>query len=178
MTVDIDELERLAKEATPGPWRHCGASDGRCSCGLVWSIAADLPIAAATDGSDDWSKGRWQDQHYIAAANPQVVFDLVAEVRRLRADLDLSERARATMLRAVAERDALSARIADLETGVDRPALAVAVRELKERRNNYHSAQLRAVIGGAYAEVINSYDATLAEIDGAIAAIERLGGGR
>jgi len=21
---------------TPGPWRHCDASDGKCKCGLIW----------------------------------------------------------------------------------------------------------------------------------------------
>ena len=32
---------------TPGPWRECrGSSDRGCLCGLVWSAAADIPVAS------------------------------------------------------------------------------------------------------------------------------------
>jgi hypothetical protein len=56
----------------------------------------------------------------------------------------------------------------------DRSAIAVAVRELKERRNNYAARRDSFAREGAYAEVLASYDTTLAEIDGAIAVLERL----
>lgn len=43
----IAELERLEKEATPGPWKMCGASDGACQCGLIWSLPRDTTVATA-----------------------------------------------------------------------------------------------------------------------------------
>ena len=31
---------------TPGPWVACEGADGRgCSCGTVWSVSADAPVA-------------------------------------------------------------------------------------------------------------------------------------
>lgn len=92
--IDLEALEALAAAATPGPWKTCGASDGRCACNLVWS----------SDG-EDRHRGRWTG---IVDAGPHGVFDrspsreeqisnaafiaaardavpeLVAEVRRLR----------------------------------------------------------------------------------------------
>lgn len=64
----------------------------------------------------------------------------------------------------------------------DRPSLAIAIRELKERRNNYHARRASFVANGesgvytegAAAEVLASYDKTLAELDSAIAVLERL----
>jgi hypothetical protein len=56
----------------------------------------------------------------------------------------------------------------------DRPSLAIAIRELKERRNNYAARRDSFAREGAYAEVVASYDKTLVEIDGALALLERL----
>lgn len=33
-----------------GPWRRCGAARGGCSCGTVWSIPADAPVATVIIG--------------------------------------------------------------------------------------------------------------------------------
>ena len=168
MTIDIDELERLAREATPGPWTHCGASDGKCPCRLVWSTAIDEPVAASSDGSGDWTKGRWQDQHFIAAANPQAVIELIADLRRTR-DLDAIHRD--DIARLEAQRDAAWAKLPAA------PDLAIALRELRERRNSYAARHAQMVASQAAPEVIASYEKTLAEVAGAIAAIERMGGG-
>lgn len=32
----IEELKTALSLASPAPWRACGASNGRCACGLVW----------------------------------------------------------------------------------------------------------------------------------------------
>lgn len=32
---------------TPGPWHEC--NNGRCSCGLVWSIPGDFPVCTVSD---------------------------------------------------------------------------------------------------------------------------------
>lgn len=47
--AEIEGLERLLREATPGPWHglHDGpdAKNPDCSCGQVWSGAVDWPVA-------------------------------------------------------------------------------------------------------------------------------------
>lgn len=61
--LDLKGLREVLAKMTPGPWRECGAQpDGRCACGLVWSIPADLIVAdvkpvhcdgaSASNGSD------------------------------------------------------------------------------------------------------------------------------
>ena len=35
---------------TPGPWKVCGASGGKCLCGLVWSEPADKTVATVGVG--------------------------------------------------------------------------------------------------------------------------------
>ena len=37
---------------TPGPWEAC--HDGKCSCGMVWSIPGDFPVAAALSVCRMW----------------------------------------------------------------------------------------------------------------------------
>ena len=76
---------------TPGPWRACTASDGRCICGLVWSEARDTVIATAEwSGSPDelstiGSDERVANQHLIAAA-PDLLGALYSAALRHEAD--------------------------------------------------------------------------------------------
>ena len=37
---------------TPGEWHACSANDGACSCGLVWSKTADVPVLQAYTDQD------------------------------------------------------------------------------------------------------------------------------
>lgn len=32
---------------TPGPWKQCTANDGKCPCGLIWSLSRDFAVATA-----------------------------------------------------------------------------------------------------------------------------------
>lgn len=76
---------------------------------------------------------------------------------------------------AEAHRDAIRARLAAIDASTD--ALAVAIRELKERRNNWAAslAQLQARGGDEGGDfVTTSYERTIAEVDGAIAAVKRI----
>lgn len=69
---DLDELERLAKAATPGPWRK-GRFDSVVD-GEGFLVAGDCP-----------------DHDFIAACQPQAILALIEEVRRLRViELDAS----------------------------------------------------------------------------------------
>ena len=85
----LDELARLAGEATPGPWEECGHARGGCCCGNVWSLPLDFPVANTnTDPKQEyWSIPKStvpNNAAFIAAANPATVAALVAEVRQLR----------------------------------------------------------------------------------------------
>lgn len=41
---------------TPTPWQECGHKRGGCSCGQIWSLSADVPVAKVTSGEwgDTW----------------------------------------------------------------------------------------------------------------------------
>lgn len=82
--VDIDELERLALAATPGPWWQNPDAGNQVCLGDVNGI--DICFVAGP--GDDWSEA---NQAFIAAANPAVILGLVAEVRRLRAAKEWAE---------------------------------------------------------------------------------------
>jgi len=81
--TDIDELERLAEAATPGPW--CDRGFG----GIQPESGGSLVAVTVTKGGclPDYV----ENSAYIAAANPTAILELVAEVRRLR---DYEEMAR------------------------------------------------------------------------------------
>lgn len=88
MTNDeLENLEKLARAATPGPWR----SD---YCGDVWTEAEkekvdwhDEPvfkgIGTTPRGPDNGTA------KYIAAANPDTILKLIGEIRRLQVIEDL-----------------------------------------------------------------------------------------
>lgn len=70
--ADLDDLERKADAATPGPWECRVTPIIECST-LRW---------AQGDMADP---GRHEaDAAFIAAANPATVKALIAEIRRLR----------------------------------------------------------------------------------------------
>lgn len=47
----VEACEARAAKASPGPWGVCGASSGRCQCGMVWSEPLDGAVLSgiATD---------------------------------------------------------------------------------------------------------------------------------
>ncbi len=76
-----------------------------------------------------------------------------------------------------AVRNALLSQVMDLRARAASPALAVALRELKERRNNWAAslAQLQAKGGDEGGDFVTaSYERTIAEVDEAIAAVKML----
>lgn len=83
----MDELERLARAATPGPWIACGGDQGGCSCGTVWAGTGDVVIlwanSAEFDSMGEGPAGDQQkcNQRYIAAVDPPTVLALLAVVR-------------------------------------------------------------------------------------------------
>lgn len=94
--LDLDELERLAKAATPGQWQASGDDpDGvaddvrvcfvRDGVHCEWCIA----IAGQTFDGEHWDEAtlkRWHgDAAYIAAANPATVLALIQRLREAEA---------------------------------------------------------------------------------------------
>ena len=73
--VELDALEAAAKAATPGPWKHYNNKGNDCVTvfGKVFLPRNELSVA---------------DTAFIAAANPSVVLDLIAELRQTRAERD------------------------------------------------------------------------------------------
>jgi hypothetical protein len=70
--IDLDKLERLARAATPGPWRQREQrDDGSTLASYEQGCFVESPNMAGEDAA------------YIAAANPSVVLALIERLRRL-----------------------------------------------------------------------------------------------
>ena len=75
--AELDALERLAKEATPGPWN----SVGQC--------VADSNRYVLANCNTNFSKGQVvSNAAFIGAANPAAILELIAELRQARAERD------------------------------------------------------------------------------------------
>ena len=72
MTIDIENLRRLAQAATPGPW-----ASGRA--GEIWDRKGNQ-IGHIVEGFP----GPEGTAAHIAAANPKTVLGLIEEIERLR----------------------------------------------------------------------------------------------
>lgn len=108
--AEIDELEKLAGEATPGPWATYGNSQeilGGQVCsgwhdvyglvdGEIWVLMAmnsnmvepeecQLPATEKTVRRKQAPGQAGKNARYVAAANPAAVLSLIAEVRAARA---------------------------------------------------------------------------------------------
>ena len=107
MPIDLDRLEQLAKDASPGPW-YAKATDDDVSMSALYVSTVPGPFAhdqkrSMEEPSDiyedvvaitllqsprlaDIADAKWNENaHYIAAVSPDVVLELIAEVRRLHA---------------------------------------------------------------------------------------------
>jgi hypothetical protein len=54
----MTDLREILAAATQGPWAAC--KEGACSCGIIWSIPHDHPVATAQETP-------WGDFDYVAA---------------------------------------------------------------------------------------------------------------
>lgn len=105
MSDRIDDLERKAKAATPGPWSADGYGNGQQVTGATGTVFAD-------------TLAFHEDAEFIAAANPAAILRLIEDNRRMRHGSlcpECNAKAwgeRADLLR---ERDELAARLAAIE---------------------------------------------------------------
>lgn len=80
--MNIEELKRLAEDATPGPWEY--EDHGRLT-GIIWGTNNYAIARLAYDGQVSDEKVDATGS-FIAAANPAAVLELIAEVEALRAN--------------------------------------------------------------------------------------------
>jgi len=76
MKIDLNEIEALARAATPGPWEATRQTDDECSFMGYFIEAGDKTI------SDDGTAPGHADALFIAAANPAAVLELIALARQ------------------------------------------------------------------------------------------------
>lgn len=103
-SLDLEAIAGRATAATQGPWKACGANNGRCECGFVWSVPLDQRIGSCNGDSEQGAKGSPEDTVFVAHAREDVPA-LVAEVRRLRALLQAPARAQPKMVTYQSEAD-------------------------------------------------------------------------
>ena len=116
MTIDVNELRRLAQAATPGPWK-AGQYLGSLQQFVIHTDAgdrgrgSDVALTTLALGSDETVA----NARLIAAANPETVLELLDRLEAAEKDVALKERvidALGSELNAVAnERDALRAAV-------------------------------------------------------------------
>ena len=85
MTLDLDQLESLAKAATPGPWR-VGAYPAEIVGDTHVCIDTDIGVKVLLRGNENFYEEARADAAFSAAANPAAILELCAEVRALRED--------------------------------------------------------------------------------------------
>lgn len=85
MTIDLDELERLAKAATPGPWHAFSQQKPWEIYDCRWAVGSGhMHALAVLDAPQTSAALRVKaDAQHIAAANPETVLALVERVREL-----------------------------------------------------------------------------------------------
>lgn len=114
MTVDIDELELRARAATPGKWGLVPPAVDGCL-----PVRSSVPVHACTDVVCRPTMD--EDAAFIAAANPEAVLELCAEVRRLHATAaaagDGAARLAAAGLNVQRDRDHLRRALAKIRDG-------------------------------------------------------------
>lgn len=80
---DLDALEKMADEATPGLWEPVSLSGYGSPFSIRMAYQSDNPNASKTHYGIQSVRTRG-DAHFIAAANPATIKALIAEVRSLR----------------------------------------------------------------------------------------------
>jgi len=101
MKIDLDDLKAKAEAATPGPWEagrpdiisYHGAGPTRGYKNVYSPPNGETHLGhecsdVVCEALDAVGADCRENAEYIAAANPQVVLELIAEVERLRAGLE------------------------------------------------------------------------------------------
>lgn len=81
--IDLDALEKLADEATPGEWEPVSLSGYGSPFSIRMAYQSDNPNASKTHYGIQSVRTRG-DAHFIAAANPATIKALIAELKEAR----------------------------------------------------------------------------------------------
>ena len=119
MTIDTNELRRLAQAATPGPWYVTGKRtryvEALIDGGLIQEVAACGPTKA--DGG--YGPQQEANARLIAAANPAAISELLDRLEEAEKErgsaMMLVDRLALALNTSNHERDALRAKIAEME---------------------------------------------------------------
>src|SRR5678815_3294372 len=72
------------EKPTPGPWVACGAKEGRCQCGVIWSVPRDMPVATVHGKSSEEGEGDTPEDERVAnmalIADAPAMLDLLREM--------------------------------------------------------------------------------------------------
>lgn len=165
MNIDLDALQALAEQATPGPWGAYDANEGEYPPRPLWSVANDAfhnPTGedlAAIDLSIWHSYCGKPDAEFIAAAR-EAVPALIARIRemegenlRLKQDLEECETSRLALLQ---NNESIIARAISLERELERRAdtgkSAVAAKWTDGLPDNLPAAALDALLWLQYTQ--------------------------
>lgn len=89
--MKLQRLKELALGATQGGWRNCGHDRGGCSCGQVWSLDIDFPVADCRIDDEEIGKAPLSaviaNAAYIAAACPANILPFLESYEELLAAL-------------------------------------------------------------------------------------------
>ena len=83
MTLDLDQLEALAKAATPGPWR-VGAYPAEIVGDTHVCVDTDIGVKVLLRGNENFYEEAQANAAFSAAADRDTMLALIAEVRALR----------------------------------------------------------------------------------------------
>ena len=105
-SIDLDELQKLAEAATPGPWVADPPRAWDTDDDGGYQMQSSLRVMDA--GSITWDDHggevfRPEDAEFIAAANPQATLELIERMREAEAERDAATAA-IERVRAIAER--------------------------------------------------------------------------
>lgn len=95
----LDEIERVAKAATPGPWQWINPENDRPRQSGEWRSSLrtveEFPTISVgslpkfiVEADEIYGENMDANAAFIAAANPTTVLSLIAEVKRLREDAE------------------------------------------------------------------------------------------
>lgn len=96
--INLDELEKLANAATPGPWATALFTDDQSLMHYEeWGVHYPGHPDARQHGNGEWhaihicrgmtGPNRTNNAIFIAAANPQAILELIADYKRLQFDV-------------------------------------------------------------------------------------------
>ena len=91
MTIDANELRRLAQEATPGPWKKIPVGDGRQKFAVADSEFLSILTVTDEGGATFGTVYDDADAKFMTAANPATISELLDRLEAAEKERDAAE---------------------------------------------------------------------------------------